>query len=135
MGKDPREVHQVVEQVQGAPLLGAQPALDRGTARHKLLDERLAGDDRLDHKHVVPFEEPRHFIPDGRQRPVLDFDQAAVGDRVDAVVQQRHLHLGGVARIEPLQVPMERRFHTSLSRSPNAGLAPSFPVSRRFWKA
>ena len=44
------------------------------------------------------FEQGLHLIADRSQRPVLYLDQAAAGHHVDAIVAQRHLELGVLAR-------------------------------------
>jgi len=47
------------------------------------------------------------LVADGAQRAVLDLDELAVGDGVDAVLPQRHLQGRLVAGVQPLELAVE----------------------------
>ena len=73
--------------------------------------QSFANNQRLDHGDLVPIQQPADLIADRRQLAMLDFHQPAIGDHVDTVVVERHFQAGVAARVERLELPMQRGFH------------------------
>ena len=115
MREDPREVDQLVKQVEDAALFRAEPRAEYAAPRAILVHDPFAHDQRLDDQHAVIGQQLRHLVANGRQRAVLDFHQFAAANDVDAVA----------ALPAPRTPPGRRR------RSPSAGDGGWFP--REFW--
>ena len=69
------KIDQFVEQIERrAPFRAPAFRDDRATAAVEF-QNAFAGQDGFDDQHAVVLEQPRDFVPDGSQRPVLDLHQ------------------------------------------------------------
>src|SRR5262249_31800044 len=72
---------------------------------------RLQCGERLDDDHVVRFEERAGLRAERSERGLLDFDERAVDDGVNAVSPDGNLASRVVVAVALLQFSMERGFH------------------------
>ncbi len=110
VGEDGGEVNQVVEQVQWRASLGTASSAHDLTltgAGHDPFD----GGDRLDDCYGMRLEEPADLIAEGSESGLLDFDDAAVGQNVDAVPIDFGFDLISRSSVDRFQLPVQRRFH------------------------
>ena len=82
--KHPREIDELMEQIEQAALLGTQAARDFLAAGLREPHELLANNEWLDHKNLVRFEQASDLRTNGSQAAVLNFDEPVATDSVDS---------------------------------------------------
>ncbi len=112
MGKDTREMDQLLKKIEHGALLGAAAAGDDLTAGSLLLHEKFAGDDRLDDPHTMFLHQGGDLVAIRRERAELDFDQLVAVDDVDSIAADPLLDQRAVRRVVGLELSVERGFHT-----------------------
>ena len=110
------EVDQVVEQVERPAPLGAHPPRLDPPPFLQTLDQQLAGDNWLDHRHVVRLEQGPHLITDRGEPRVLHLNQPPVPDSVNPVPPNPSLHLPLLPRVVRLELLVEGGFHGGVRR-------------------
>src|SRR5262245_30747557 len=107
MRKDAREIDQLVEQVEQAALLGAEPARQFTAAALAEPHELLVYDERLHDQDGVLFEQSGDFRANGGEAAVLDLDKLIFADGVDAKAGDALFHARRCAGVEGLELAME----------------------------
>jgi hypothetical protein len=99
MWKNACEVHELLEHIEQRAAFRAAATRNDLSPLAAELYQMFRDDDRLDDKHIMLLEQCRNLVPNCRERGMLDFNQLAAADDIDAVPPNALLDGGPVHRV------------------------------------